>query len=656
MIVKLVDLKGESQPEMIDQYNTELGSSNLAPGVDPTVLTKMGQVCIEEYDIDKESRREWEELNEFAIELATQVVEAKNEPFDGASNIKYPTLSTAAIQFGARAYPQLLQGNNIVKAKVVGQDIGGIKAGRADRIAAHMNYQILEQMPNWEDDTDGLLIALPIEGCQFKKTFYDAQDERNSSIWCRPSDVVINYHCKNFDKVPRITHIIRLTPNEIIERVRGNIFLPIEDIKHQPDKREQEDKFDIRDEDAPHTFYEQHRFWDLDGDGYKEPYIITVHRDSQKVVRIMPRYDIDGIYVNVNTMQIQRIEPVHYFTRYLFMPSPDGGVYGMGFGTLLGPINTSINMTLNQIHDAGTLSNTQGGFVGRSFTPGKSGRAGEMQFKMGEFKQVNFHGDDIRKAILPLPFRGPDATLFNVLGLLIEAGDKLGSITDPILGESPGANVPATTTLALIEQGSKVFSAVFKRIHRSFKNEFRKLFRLNRLFLKDKEYVMVLDKQEAVSRVDYNNLDFDVFPVSDPNMISDSQLMIKAEVLKQYMGMGLDDQEIMRRSLEALRIPDIEKLIPETPQEPEPDPKIIIEMQKLELAQQELDMKEFKMQYEIAKLQADTIQSLAKAEAVEMGPHLDIYKEQMKHLTEKMKAREKGKSDAKKPKPTADGK
>jgi chaperonin GroES len=264
---------------------------------------------------------------------------------------------------------------------------------------------------------------------------------------------------------------------------------------------------------------------------------------------------------------------------------------------------------------------------------------------MGEFKQVNFPGDDIRKAVMPLPFKGPDTTLFQILGLLIEAGEKLGSVTDPLMGQSAGANTPATTTLALIEQGSKVFSAVFKRIHRSFKAEFHKLYRLNRLFLKGIDYVQVLDKEEAVVKADYAAGDCDIVPVSDPNMVSDTQLMLKAEILKEYLGLGLNDQEIIRRSLEALRVPDIEKLFPKEERKPDQDPKIIIEMQKLELAREELDMKQFEMGYKIAKLQADTIQSLAKADSLDAEESLKTYEIQMRHLTEVMKAKEKKKGE-----------
>jgi chaperonin GroES len=361
----------------------------------------------------------------------------------------------------------------------------------------------------------------------------------------------------------------------------------------------------------------------------------------------MPRYDDAGVKQNPGG-QIMRIEPIQYFTRFLFMPDPNGGFYGQGFGSLLGPINTSINMTLNQIHDAGTLANTQGGFFGKGFSGGRGGLSGELNFKMGEFKQVKYSGDDIRKSIMALPFKGPDQVLFHVLGLLIDSGEKLGSITDPIMGESPGANVPATTTLALIEQGTKVFSSVFKRIHRSFKSEFRKLFRLNEIFLDDEVYFTVMDDQKAIKRSDYNSKNNDVVPVSDPNMVSNTQMMLKAEVLKGFMGMGLDDNKIIAKCLEATAIPDWEELIPDEPEEPEPDPKTVVRMLEIELDRERVEMEKFKLQFEVLKLHADAMKSIAQAEAAEEGPHVKMYEATLKAMTEQHKVMNQKKEGVKK--------
>jgi len=516
-----------------------------------------------------------------------------------------------------------------------------------------MSYQLLEEMQGWEDDMDSLLTALPIEGCAFKKTYYNPAMRMNVSEWVRPMDLIVNFNYKNIEVAPRVTQIIRLLPNIVIERVRSGAFRDDPAIHSQQYRDEEDSKFESTDDDRPITFYEQHRYLDLDGDGYGEPYIVTVHRDSQKVVRILPRWDEKGQHIQQPSEEevaqaqqmgqeakpkIIRIDPVHYFTSYIFMPCPRGSVYGMGYGRLLGPLNASINMTLNQIHDAGTLSNTQGGFVGKSFQMGRGRQAGNLSFKMGEFKSVMYSGDDIRKAIMPLPFKGPDATLFQALQLLIGTGEKLGSVTDPMIGESPGTNVPATTTLALIEQGSKVFSSVFKRIHRSLKSEFKKLYRLNRLFLDDQVYFRVLDDEKAAAREDYEDESFDVSPVSDPNMISDTQMLVKAELLKEFIGQGLDDFGIMSRILEAARVPDWEELVPKEEKKPEPDPKTILEMQRLEIERDRLDMQMFETQFKVLKLQADAMKSFAAAEASELGPQIEIYKKQMDVMIENQKA------------------
>ena len=628
-------------PDPIEQ-DQQRSAVNLAMRVPGEILNKIGDRVYKEYEIDKESRADWEEINEFAMKLATQVVEEKSEPFEGAANIKFPTVAMAAVQFAARAMPQIIKDRDVVKTKVIGRDQGGQKAGKAQRVGQYMSYQILEEMEGWEDDMDSLLTALPIEGAAFKKTYYDPAKRRNCSTWVRPMDLVINFNYKSIEEAPRATHIIRLLPNTVTERVRSGAFRDWPDIHEQHQREEEDSKFDNDDYDRPITFLEQHRYWDLDGDGYREPYIITIHRDSKKVVRILPRWDTKGENrgpegPNGEPGQIIRIDPVHYFTGYIFMPCPRGSVYGMGYGKLLGPLNASINMTLNQIHDAGTLANMQGGFIGKSFTMGRGKQQQSLTFKMGEFKPVMFAGDDIRKAIMPFPFKGPDATLFNVLQLLIGTGEKLGSVTDPMIGESPGTNVPATTTLALIEQGSKVFSSVFKRIHRSLGREYKKLFRLNRLYLDDRAYFTVLDNEQSVAKEDFDDTQYDVCPVSDPNMVSDTQMLVKAELLKEFMGQGLDDFGIMSRILEAARVPDWQELIPDEEQKPDPDPKTIVELQKLELAREELDLKIFRTQFEVMKLQADTIKSLADAESKEAGAQMEMYKQQVTLMVEQMK-------------------
>lgn len=625
--------------------NIFFSSTNIAENLDNKLLDDIGQKIRKDYDIDKKSREEWEQRNREAIKLAAQIYEKKNFPFENAANIKFPILTIAIIQFAARAYPSLIRGRNIVKAKVTGSDPDGAKAGKAQRVATHMNYQLLEEMEEWEEDTDVLLFILALLGCGFKKTYFDSALGRNVSEFINPKDFVVYYYTKNLEKAPRSTHKYRITPNEIVEKVRSGIFRDIEYgsanvVKESDDEDEQQSP---EEEDASHLFLEQHTFWDLDDDGYKEPYIITLHAETDKVVRIVARWDAEGIQTNAKG-QISRIQPVQYFTKFPFMPAIDGGFYGLGFGSLLSPINETVNTTINQLLDAGTSDNAGGGFLGK----GVNLPSGNLYFQLGEWKKLNYSGDDIRKAIVPKPKIEPSQVLYMLLGTMLEASDKLSSVADVLTGEQPRANMPATSVLALIEQGLKVFSSIHKRLHRSLKYEFRKLFRLNSLFLEEDTYFTVMDEEKAVKRSDYDLKSLDVQPVSEPTEISDTQRIMKAQALMGYLGMGYNDNEIRRRNLEALQIPDYAEIM-QGPEKQPPDPKTMLELQKLELERDrfELDIAEAqgrirKAEAEAIKARADAIKAIAEAESKEPGQNLEYYKANIDLLKEEIKA-EKGK-------------
>ena len=627
----------ESEPlppkNPIDVLNARLSSTNIAANLDEDVIDEIAQRVIRDYDIDEESRKEWLKRNETAMKLATLVLETKNWPWPNAANIKYPLLATACVQFSARAYPNIIQGTNIVKAKVTGEDSLGLKASRAMRISEHMSYQLTEEMEDWTEEMDDLLVALPIEGCEFKKTYFDRAAGHNVSEHVRPRDLVVNYRAKSLRRASRITHRIWLYPNEVIERVRNGIFLDI-DLGYPTTIQEpstDNESPPLNDEDAPHLFLEQHRWWDLDGDGYQEPYICTVHKDTGKLVRIVARWDYEGIKLN-DKGQIAKITPVHYFTRYRFMPAPDGGFYCMGFGTLQGPINEVINTTINQLLDAGTRQNTGGGFIGKGVKLAKGGGGGVIKFTPGEYKYINFSGDDIRKNIIDLKIPEPSRVLYLLLGTMIDAGKELASVSEVLTGEQSGSNVPATTTLALIEQGLKVFSAIYVRVHRSLKREFRKLFRLNRLFLEDEVYFTVLDNPKAIKRIDYEDTTLDVQPVSNPDEVSDFQRLMKAQVLAGFIGQGFNDNEIRKRFLEALRVPDIEKLLLPEDAQPPPDPKIVLESEKVALERDKFELEMVMARGKILKMRADTLAAIARAEAAEAGPQIEIYKAELASL------------------------
>jgi len=584
---------------------------NIVDDIDAETLVEIGTAVYDEYDIDLRSRSDWETKYTDMFELAEQVSREKRIGDVTVSNVKYPILSTASISFSSRSYPNIVKGSDVVKHQVIGSDVDGSKAARGERVSQHMNFQILEQMNSWEDEMDQLLIYLALVGTAFKKTYFDPIERINVSEFVSAQDLVVNYAAVSLDKARRVTHVIELYPNQIIERMRSKVFADMDLEKLRPSRKDPDKTQDESDPDLPHTFLEQHRWWDLDGDGYKEPYIITIHFESKTVARITPRFDITGIEVGAEG-EIIRIVPVQYFTQFTFLPAFDGSFYKMGFGSLLyAPINI-INTIFNQLIDAGSLANRQGGFLGPGIKLRAGGGHGSVTFQQGEWKQIQFFGDDIRRQIFALPVKEPSNVLFQLLGLMMDATKELASQADILTGEHPKGNVPATTTLALIEQGLKVFSAIYKRVYRSLKLEFKKIRRLNYLNLSDDEYNNIIDYTETVQdpetgqmlaqrlaayvEEDYGDQWMDIIPVSGAADVSDTQRIIKAQALLELRGQGFNDEAINRRYLEALQIPDINELLPPEGATPPPDPKIVIEERKLELKAMEIQIDAMRQQ------------------------------------------------------------
>lgn len=585
-----------------------LQADNVATLLDEDELRRIGADVVRDFNIDIESRKRagWDRRNEMAMKRAMQVQEAKDTPWPGAANIKYPLLTVASIQFQARAYPAIVDGTNLVKGRVLGPDNGipavnpqtgqpvvqmgpdgqpipvfaaqpGDKRARADRIAQHMTWQLLYKMQDWEEDTDRMFLMLPILGCTIRKSYYDALMQSNVSIMVPPEDFVVNYWTRSLKTAPRFTHVLRYYPYEVRERVMSGIWLDVTGNPSYDDNKTSTD-----DESAPSRFYEQHRLIDLDGDGCPEPYVVITN-DEGDVARISPCFGPEDIKVaNVEeggqkVQRVLRIDRNEYFTKYGFIPAPDGSFYDIGFGHLTGSINDTIDTILNQLIDAASLSNSQGGFIGSGVKP----KSGNLRFRLGEWKVVDNIGGALRDNIMPLQLPGPSPVLFQLLGMLIEAAKDITSVQDIMTG-GPSTAQTATTTMAQVEQGMKAFTAIFKRIHRAFGQELRILFRLNRDHLEDEEYFALSDNPQAVMRKDYEDKDLDVIPVSDPAMSSDMQKMARADYLNSFTGNPfVNQQEITRRRLEAGNVADI-KAIMDVPA-PGPDPKMLIDQMKNEL-------------------------------------------------------------------------
>jgi chaperonin GroES len=562
-------------------------------------LPELGAKLAEWFDEDEASRQDWRKRNDSWMKLATQVVEVKTYPWPNAANVKYPLLTTAAMQFAARAYPALVPGPNLVQGMVLGEDSQGLKQQAAKRIGAHMSYQLLNEMENWEEEMDKLCLMLPIVGCLFKKTYYDPTKQINCSELISPNDLVIDYYAKSVDDASRISHIIYRTKNEVEERIRRGIFkdVALGEPRASGNAEEVKNKINGTQEPkvtpaTPYKFIEMHTWWDLDDDGYEEPYIITVHYDTKQVVRIVTRFDEEGIKTEVDEktgkQKLVAIKPTQYFTKFGFIPNPDGSIYDLGFGLLLGGINESVNTLTNQLLDSGTLNNLSAGFLGRGIRV----RSGGSRFVPGEWKPVDFTGDDIKKHIFPLPTKEPSEVLFKLLEALVTSGKELASVAEIFVGKMPGQNTPATTTMATIEQGLKVFTAIHKRIYRSLSKEYQKLFALNGVYMDEEVFFTINEPQgpqgQQAYRTDYA-MKIAVKPNSDPNIVSSAQKLMKVQSFGPLLQLKtINPQEYTKRFLEAVEAENIAALMQVQPQ---PDPEAQKAQAEMMLKQQDAQMK-----------------------------------------------------------------
>lgn len=596
---------------ILDELQRRMRVVNLATDLDKETLSKIGETVVRQAKIDDDSRAAWKKRTNAGMDLALQEAKAKSYPWQNAANVQYPLMTTAAIQFAARAYPAIIAGNNVVKAQITGADDSGQKRARADRIAAHMSWQCLTEMREWEPQIDTMLHCLPIAGCAFKKTYFSPTLGRNVSEYVSAMDLIVNNNAASLDTAPRVTHMLRLYPYQIEERFRSGLFLEFKygaAVQSDNPKRQ----IDPTDEDAEHEFYEQHRRWDLDDDGYAEPYIVTVHRESKSVCRIVAGYDETGIVVDRARGSVIAVEPKRFFTKIPFVPNPEGGFYDIGLAWLLSPLNKTVNTLINQLLDAGTLANTGGGFIGSQLRL----KGGTLRFSPGEYKEVDVPGGVIKDNIVTLTFPGPSEVLFKLLGMLIEAAREVASVKDVLTGEEPAANTPATTTLALIEQGLKVFTAIYKRIHRAMKEEFGKLYALNRRYFDPVLYAAFTDAPD-VAEDDYKADPIDIVPVSDPTMVSDMQRLARAEFLERYKGQpGIDAIAITRRQFEAAGVENPDELFVK---DQGPSPEALAHYAELEAK-----IDEANAAAELSRAQA--IKTLAEAEQLEPAAQLDRLK------------------------------
>ena len=620
-------------------------SPNLCDRLDPQDLVSIGQLVWEGYQRDLNSRTAWQKRNEVGLNLALQVQKAKNFPWPGCSNVIFPLVTIAALQFSSIAYGNIIQGTDIVRYRVIGEDPSGVLKSRADRISKHMSWQVLEEDSAWEEQHDKLLINLGIIGTTFIKTYYSPSLGHNVSELVTAQDLVLDYYAKSVETAARKTHIVPLYRNEIYERCMKGIFVDVreegwfqtapivlDDQNNQKDNR-QGINIPQSDEDTPYRSLEQHRNLDLDGDGYAEPYIVTIEETSKCVLRIVSRIDNENDIERNNKGEIISCKPTEYFTKYSFIPSPDGGVYDIGFGVLLGPLNEAVNSGINQLLDSGTMQNSSGGFLGR----GAKIRGGVYTMAPWEWKRVDSTGDDLRKSLVPFPDKQPSNVMFQLLGLLINYTDRVAGTVDQQVGENPGQNTPAETSRNTMEQGMKVFNTIFKRVWRSTKEEFKKLHKLNAMYLSQRKAYGEGDSY--ILNEDYKSNPDLVVPSADPSVTSKGAKVNKAMAVRQAAMQvpGYDVQEVEKNFLKALEIEGIDKLYPGPDKVPPlPNPKAAVEQMRLQGIKMKLDNDKQmfalelmenrrKLMAEIAKLEAEAMSLMSGIETDKAGVRIAAF-------------------------------
>jgi chaperonin GroES len=581
---------------------------NLCDRFDRADLDRLGNMVWESYDRDKRSRSKWERRTDAAMNLALQIAEAKNFPWPNCANIKFPLVTIAAMQYHAIAYPVLVDPPDVVQYRVIGADATGDIAQRARRVGEHMSYQRIEEDRAWTQLHDRLILNNSIVGTTFKKSYYNSELGYPVSETVLAKDLVLDYYAKSVDSCLCKTHIIPLTRNEIYERCQTGTFRDVrkeawfqapaqvpapntQDVKQ--DNRQGVNKPIASDDLTPFTCLEQHRWIDLDKDGYLEPYIVTIEHSSKCVLRIVARFEWDD--VEFDKAAVLRIKSTEYFTKYGFIPSPDGGIYDIGFGVLLGPLNESTNSIINQLVDAGTMSLTAGGFLGR----GAKIRGGVYQFAPFTWTRVDSTGDDLQKSMFPLPVREPNVVMFQLLSLIINYTNRISGSGDVMVGENPGQNTPAETHRRMAEMGQKIYSSIFKRHWECMREEFRKLYILNAHFLPQKKNFG--SKKGWIMREDYLGDPSDIAPVADPNITSDHMKVVQATALKQtaMSTQGYDLEAVERRYLKALKVPGIDEVYKGPGKVPPlPNPKVMVEQmrQQPKMLALQLDKQQFVME------------------------------------------------------------
>jgi len=546
---------------------------NLADILSDDDLNSISTDLVGDFKMDRDSRSEWEDAYTKGLDLLGFKYDERSQPFQGASGVTHPLLAESVTQFQAQAFKELLPPSGPVKTSILGVETPEVIA-QADRVQDFMNYQITTVMEDYTPDMDQLLFHLPLAGSAFKKVYYDGGKAQCVSKFVPSEDLVVNYMATDLETAERVGQIVKMNRNELRKLQNAGFYRDIEveesdeesKIQAKYDRIEGVEKTDYA--DNAYTLYEIHCNLDIPGfedkdaktgeeTGIELPYVVTIDEGSGKVLSIYRNYKEDDPLK----------KKIQYFVHYKFLPGL--GFYGFGLIHMLGGLSRTATATLRQLIDAGTLSNLPAGFKAR----GLRIRDDDSPLQPGEFRDVDAPGGDLRQGLLPLPYKGPDQVLFQLLGFCVDAGKRFAAVADMKIAET-NTNAPVGTTLAMMEQGAKVMSAIHKRLHYAQKIEFKLLAKVFGTSLPPEYPYQVVGGNQTVKQTDFDDR-IDVVPVSDPNMFSMSQRVAMAQLQLQLAQSNPEQhnlQEAYRRMYLALGVDNIEALLPPPPQPQPTDP------------------------------------------------------------------------------------
>ena len=560
-----VAIEGEEMPEARpeDDFN-----ANLAEAMDERTLKDMAMELIQEYKKDKTSRKEWEDAYIKGLDLLGTKYQEVTKPFKGASGVTHPLLAESVTQFQAQAYKELVPSDGPVRTQVVGL-VTPATEQQADRVKDYMNYLLMEEMEDYTTDMDQMLFYLPLSGSTFKKIYYDAMLARPVSKFIPAEDLVVPYYASDLKDCERITHVIKMTQNDVTKKMAAGFYRDIELIESNTEPDDVEKKLNQLEgikrsgNDYLHTVLEMHV--DLNLDDYEDfddkakkikiPYIVTIDEGSGEILSIYRNY-------KPGDLNYSRIE---YFVHYKFLPGL--GFYGFGLTHMIGGLSQAATQSLRQLIDAGTLKNLPAGFKSRGIRV----RDDDQPIQPGEFRDVDAPGGNIRDQFFNLPFTEPSVTLYNLLGFVVQAGQKFAAITDSNVGNDL-QNRAVGTTVALMERGSRVMSGVHKRCYYAMRLEFKILSRICGESLPPEYPYDVYGGPRQIKSADFDNR-VDILPVADPNIMSMAQRVMLAQnqlQIAQSNPQMHNLHEAYRRVYEALGTKQIEAILKPPPKQPEP--------------------------------------------------------------------------------------